>query len=98
MSTTATDLKYRLGQYLDEARRAPVEIEKNGRKVAVLISWDDYEHLTAVEDAYWAARVRQSEAGGYAGTDAGERLLRSALSDEDGNAEARSGARRRKIS
>lgn len=39
----ATEAKNRFGQLLEEAQRAPVAIQKNGRDVAVLISKAEYE-------------------------------------------------------
>ncbi|MCP4696907.1 MAG: type II toxin-antitoxin system Phd/YefM family antitoxin [Gammaproteobacteria bacterium] len=53
MNVTATELKHRLGHYLDAAISEPVVIEKNGRQTAVILSYVDYERLTALEDAYW---------------------------------------------
>ena len=39
---SAKEAKNNFGRLLDEARVAPVTIEKNGRKVAVLVSFNDY--------------------------------------------------------
>jgi antitoxin Phd len=61
---TATEVKNRLGEFLDEARSQPVVVNRNGRKVAVLMSWAEYERFTALEDAWWAARAKAAEAGG----------------------------------
>jgi prevent-host-death family protein len=41
-SLTATEAKNRFGQLLEMAQAEPVEIQKNGRTVAALISGDDY--------------------------------------------------------
>jgi prevent-host-death family protein len=49
MKISATDAKNRLGQVLDEAQRAPVFIEKGGRRHCVVISSERYEHLLKVE-------------------------------------------------
>ncbi len=45
---SAKEAKNNFGRLLDEARVAPVTIEKNGRKVAVLVSFNDYaeEHAS----------------------------------------------------
>ncbi len=65
---TATDIKNRFGEFLDESRSEPVVVNRNGRKVAVLMSWDEYKRLRALEDAWWAARAEAAEAeGGYLG-------------------------------
>ncbi|MDL2275067.1 type II toxin-antitoxin system Phd/YefM family antitoxin [Desulfosarcina sp. OttesenSCG-928-G10] len=68
MEITATEFKRKLGQYLDEAERGPVIIKKSGREKSVLLSFDAYSRLMALEDAYWAQKAGQAEAGGYLGT------------------------------
>ncbi|MBT5264181.1 MAG: type II toxin-antitoxin system Phd/YefM family antitoxin [Rhodospirillaceae bacterium] len=95
MLTTATELKNRLGQYLDEARVRPVEIEKNGRRAAVLISADEFDRLMSFEDAYWADQAREAEAEGYLGAEASESWLRKHLEDISANAQPRSVAKKR---
>ncbi len=67
-AATATDVKNRFGEFLDEARAEPVAVNRNGRNVAVLISWAEYERLTALEDAWWSARAEAAEAGGLSGS------------------------------
>lgn len=42
---------------LDMAQDGPVRLERNGKPFAVLISTQEYEHLTRLEDAYWADRA-----------------------------------------
>ena len=78
MDITATELKTRLGQYLDAAETEPVIIEKSGRKKSVLISHAMYERLIALEDVQWGERARQVEARGYAGAKAVQKLLERA--------------------
>lgn len=56
MQITATELKNRLGQYLDVAETDPVIVEKSGRIKSVLISTAMYEKFLAYEDAYWATK------------------------------------------
>lgn len=56
----AREAKNNFGRLLDEARRAPVSIEKNGRKVAVLISQENYTKFQDFEDvidAYWGKKT-----------------------------------------
>jgi prevent-host-death family protein len=67
MQVTATELKNRLGQYLDAAETSPVLIEKSGRIKSVLISNSMYEKLLAYEDAYWASKAKKAEEKGYIG-------------------------------
>jgi antitoxin Phd len=75
MDITATELKNRLGQYLDAAETEPVIIEKSGRKKSVLISHAMYERLVALEDAKWGERARKAELRGYVGQKAVKKLL-----------------------
>ena len=44
-SLTATDAKNRFGQLLEMAQAEPVEIQKDGRTVAVMVSADEYRRL-----------------------------------------------------
>ncbi len=54
---TATELKHRLGRYLDAAMREPLVIEKSGRNAVVIMSYEEFERLEALEDAYWGERA-----------------------------------------
>jgi len=74
-SATSTEVKNRFGEFIEKARREPVSVEKNGRKFVVIISDEEYERLTALEDAYWIARAKAAEESGYVGTDAANEAL-----------------------
>jgi prevent-host-death family protein len=76
MQITATELKNRLGQYLDVAETDPVIVEKSGRIKSVLISYSMYEKFLAYEDAYWASKAIIAEDEGYLGAKASEALLK----------------------
>jgi antitoxin Phd len=76
MQITATELKNRLGQYLDVAETDPVIIKKSGREKSVLISKATYEKFLAYEDAYWATKAHIAEDEGYLGAKASEDLLK----------------------
>ncbi|WP_420265681.1 type II toxin-antitoxin system Phd/YefM family antitoxin [Candidatus Magnetominusculus dajiuhuensis] len=65
MVVNATAVKTRFGKYLEDSIKDPVTIEKSGRKVAVLLSIDEYERLTAIEDSYWAKKAAEAENEGY---------------------------------
>jgi prevent-host-death family protein len=62
----ATEMKQRLGQYLDYAMAGPVMVEKSGRSVVVLLSVEEYERLCAYEDAYWGQKALEAEKSGWA--------------------------------
>ena len=42
---SATDAKNRFGELLEMARKEPVEVQKNGRTVGVMLSVEQYEKL-----------------------------------------------------
>ena len=76
MNATATEVKNRFGEFMEKAQREPVVVEKTGRSYAVLISFEEFERLRALEDAHWAALAKQAEAGGYASPDEVADLLK----------------------
>lgn len=76
MNITATELKNRLGQYLDAAETDPVIVEKSGRVKSVLISNAMYEKFLKYEDAYWGQQARKAEEEGFLGEAAAEDLLK----------------------
>ncbi len=69
MKVNATELKLRLGKYLDASETESVIIEKSGRPKSVLISYKDYQQLMAMEDYYWACRAKEAEKSGYVGSE-----------------------------
>lgn len=83
-SATATEVKTRFGEFLDEARAEPVVVNRSGRNVAVLMSWAEYERLSALEDAWWAARAKAAEAEGrYLGSDKSMGALLTLLNESE---------------
>jgi prevent-host-death family protein len=79
----AKEAKQSFGQLLDDAQREPVQIERNGRPVAVVISAAEFERFEALEDAYWGRLAEEAEKEGYLGVEESERLLKSYLHAED---------------
>jgi antitoxin Phd len=82
-TANATDVKNRFGEYLDTAMAEPLAVNKNGRNVAVLISWAQYERLNAIEDAWWALRAMAAEKGGYLGPGKSMDALTSLLHEHE---------------
>jgi prevent-host-death family protein len=64
---SAKDAKNHFGELLMEAQKGPVTIEKNGKPAAVVISWDDHEHMERIK----LERLRAMIAEGIADADAG---------------------------
>jgi prevent-host-death family protein len=82
-TTTATELKNRLGAYLDAALTEPVFIQKSGRDVAVLLSRQHYAHLQALENELWALRAILAERSGYLGAEQTQQALHNLLHEEN---------------
>ena len=66
-NASATDVKNRLGHYLNISIKEPVVIEKINKPHAVLMAYDEYERLIKIEDKYWAEQAMRAEKEGYAG-------------------------------
>lgn len=65
ITVKATEMKNKLGHYLQVALVEPVVVEKTNHQVAVLMSMKEYERLTRLEDAYWGEKAKAAEAEGY---------------------------------
>lgn len=76
---TAKEAKNNFGRLLDEARRSPVAINKNGRKVAFVVSYEDYSHFEDVVDAYWGRKAMAAIKEGTIGLTKSKKLLNSLL-------------------
>lgn len=57
MHVTATDAKNHFGALCQQAKQAPVVVEKAGQPDTVLVSWSDYQRLTQAKPA--SLRVRR---------------------------------------
>ncbi|MBX2809848.1 MAG: type II toxin-antitoxin system prevent-host-death family antitoxin [Cellvibrionaceae bacterium] len=75
MNVTATELKNRLGQYLDAAQLEPVIIEKSGRENSVMLSKRRYDELCELEDLLWDLKAQQAEKEGFIDNDEAKTLL-----------------------
>jgi antitoxin Phd len=81
-SVSATEMKNRFGRYLARAAAEPVAVEKNGRPVAVLLSYEEYEALQRADDAFWGELARAAEAEGFLGTEDSLRRLHEGAAPE----------------
>lgn len=75
MNVTATELKNRLGQYLDAAQLEPVIIEKSGRESSVVLSKRRYDELLELEDRLWDMKAQQAEEEGFLSEEETRQLL-----------------------
>ena len=65
---SASEAKTHFGDLLIKAQQAPVQINKNGKSVAVVISAEDYESMEALKLRLVKARARQTETDIEAGS------------------------------
>ena len=79
VTVKATELKNKLGHYLQAALVEPVVVEKSKQQVAVLMSMKEYERLTKLEDAYWGERAKAAEAEGYLSEAETKEFIQAAL-------------------
>jgi len=82
-TVSATEIKNRLGQYLARAAVEPVAIEKNGRPVAVLLSFEEYELLQRSDDFFWGQAAHAAEAEGFLSVEDSLKYLQDGASAED---------------
>ncbi|ACB50574.1 hypothetical protein cce_1224 [Crocosphaera subtropica ATCC 51142] len=76
----ASDAKNRFGEMLDLARREPVHITKKGRNVAVVLSTEEFERLSELEDQLLAMKAKEAKEEGFIGIQESEKLLQQLAS------------------
>jgi antitoxin Phd len=79
---TATEAKNNFGQMLEMTRSEPIAIEKNGRRVAVMLSFSEYQRLVELEDRYWGEKAVKALEGGFVGEESGNQWLKEKLNAE----------------
>jgi antitoxin Phd len=80
ISVNATELKNRMGRYLQQSVTEPVIIEKTHRPFAVILSYDEYERLQSLEDTFWIEKAKQAEKEGFVGVESSMNFIREATS------------------
>ena len=75
----ASEAKNRFGELLDLARREPIQITKKGRNVAVVISIEEFERLSELEDELLAIKAEKAQQEGFIGISESEALLEELL-------------------
>ena len=58
---TANEAKTHFGEMLLKAQQAPVQINKNGKPVAVLVSFDEYEGIEILKMGLLQSRARKAK-------------------------------------
>ena len=80
---TAKEAKNNFGRLLDEARYAPVAVEKNGRRVAVVLSLQEYDEFQIHRDVLWGRRATEARKKGYIGVAKTMKMFKDALNAHD---------------
>ena len=75
----ASEAKNRFGEMLDLARREPVQISKKGRSVAVVLSIEEYERFSDLENELLGLKAEKTRHEGFIGTTESESLLSEIL-------------------
>ncbi|NRN28632.1 type II toxin-antitoxin system prevent-host-death family antitoxin [Photorhabdus heterorhabditis] len=64
---SANKAKTQFGDMLLRAQRAPIQINKNGKPVAIVLSMDEYENIEALKFQLLKSRAAQAKADIEAG-------------------------------
>jgi PHD/YefM family antitoxin component YafN of YafNO toxin-antitoxin module len=80
-SASATEIRNDFGAFLDRSRSEPRAIQRTGRPVRVLLSWQEHERLIALEDAYWGQQAAAAEKESYVGSEAAMVSLRAKMNE-----------------
>ncbi len=81
-AVSASDAKQRFGQIIDAARSNPIIINKSGRPNVVVISFERFQELQAMEDAYWIKLAEDGIASGFIGPEKTAQFLKEKLDAE----------------
>ena len=84
-TVNATYAKQNFGACVADAAKQPVVIEKSGRPAVVMISYEEFQRLSDLEDAMWLQRAQDAAAGGYLSVDESEDFMKKRLARATGN-------------
>jgi len=80
---SSKEAKDNFGELIDTAQRGPVEIQKKGRPVAVVISLEEFKRLEAFEDKWWANQAQKALQEGMLTQGESEELLNKISNAQD---------------
>ncbi len=78
-TVNATYAKQNFGTCIADAAKQPVVIEKSGRPAVVMISYEEFQRLSELEDAMWLQRARNAAAGGYLSDEESDEFMKTRL-------------------
>lgn len=62
VTVAATDLKNKLGQIMDQARREPVLVQSHGRDMVVILDHAEFERLQHLKENYQTTQIETPSA------------------------------------
>ncbi len=82
---SANEAKTKFGNMLLDVQRAPVQINKNGKAVAIVVSANDYQSIEALKIQMLKERVQRANTEIKTDTIIDGEAFINQLLDEDGN-------------
>lgn len=80
---TATQAKIHFGEILEASTHEPIVIQKSGRNVVVMLSYDEYQRIVCFEDEYWLMAAKQAKAEGMLSATESSHFLEGLLNAKD---------------
>lgn len=78
-TVNATYAKQNFGACVADAASKPVLIEKFGRPAVVMISYEEFQRLSEIEESMWLQRAHEAAAGGYLGAGESDDFMKKRL-------------------
>lgn len=78
-TVNATYAKQNFGACVADAATKPVVIEKSGRPAVVMISYEEFQRLSEIEESMWLQRAQEAAAGGYLSADESDDFMKKRL-------------------
>jgi prevent-host-death family protein len=78
-TVTATYAKQNFGACVAEATKQPVIIEKSGRAAVVMLSYEEFQRLSELEDASWLHRAEKVASAGYLSAEESDSFMKTRL-------------------
>jgi antitoxin Phd len=77
---SAKEARNEFSALIDSVRNDPVQIQKNGKPVAVVISVEDYERFEMLDDLWWTEKAKKAKKQGYLSVKESDDIIQAALS------------------
>lgn len=61
LNISSSEFKRQMGAYLASTQTEPLQIERAGKPVAVVLSPAEYAHLQELDEQYWISRAESVE-------------------------------------